>query len=158
MSSLSRFFSPAMRYLTSLALVILCLFATSCSSGHFEKQWLAAKAKPIAKNSIEGPWQGTWRSDGNGHTGALRCIVGPAVDAAGTRAFQYRATWAHLLSGGFTSKAVVQQHGNTATFKAKQKLGKYGTFECDAVVKGDSFRSIYKAAGDHGVLEMSRPH
>jgi hypothetical protein len=144
-----------MRSLFSVAL--LTLFLSSCRSSHFETQWRSATAKNYPSKSIEGPWQGTWLSHGNGHHGKLRCIVGPASGKAGAHTFDYHATWAHLLSGGFSTAAVVKQKGDTASFKGEQCLGKYGTFECDALIKAGQFHSTYKAAGDHGVFEMTRP-
>jgi hypothetical protein len=151
-------FLLTMRHLFVLLATATCLVTTSCSNSRFEKQWRAAVAQPAAANSIEGPWQGKWISQGNGHSGKLRCIVGPATDKAGTHAFHYHATWAHLLSGGFTAKAVVQQQGKNATFKGKQSLGKYGTFESAATITGRTFHSTYKAVGDHGIFEMTRPN
>ncbi len=145
-----------MRSATLTTLAVLCFAITSCSTS-FEKNWRAALAKPVPTKGVEGPWQGTWLSHGNGHHGQLRCVVGPALDAKGTHSFQYHATWAHLLSGTFTAPHVVVPQGDAAGFKGSHKLGKLGMFDYDGTVKGSEFIATYKAAGDHGVFEMKRP-
>ena len=147
-----------MKMIRSLSCLSLFLAAalglSSCSSG-FNQQWAAAMAKPIPAHSIEGPWQGTWLSKGNGHHGELRCVVGP--ESHGERTFFYHATWGGVFSGNFKAPHHVSQLGPTTAFTADSDLGSYGKFKAVGTIKDGEFKATYNAVGDHGEFEMKRP-
>lgn len=140
------------RFLLS-ALVIAVL--PSCSMG-FRTQWQAAVAQSRPASSIDGPWEGTWLSGFNGHTGKLSCVVGPEK-ADHTREFFYHATWGKLFSGSFRAVHEVSQSGGVTHFTAKHDIGKRGTFHAEGTISGSEFKATYKAAGDHGTFVMKRP-
>ena len=55
----------------------LALFACGCST--FNRDWKkAATATPAP--GMAGRWTGTWRSEANGHTDRLRCLMTPLTN------------------------------------------------------------------------------
>ena len=57
-------------------IVLPCLAAlvvTGCST--FDRDWKRAALAPAPPASIEGRWEGTWLSDFNSHTDAMRCLI-----------------------------------------------------------------------------------
>lgn len=145
--------------LATLVLVSLSLAATlaltTCGGGGFNREWTAALKAPAA-DTLAGAWEGSWLSNHNGHNGRLRAIIGPA-DATGKRTVRYHATWAKVVSGGFTSEHTFLPTGaKNYRFSGKQSLGKWGTFNYDGTVQADSFQATYKAGGDHGTFTMKK--
>ena len=141
----------------SLFLLLAGAFVLSSCGSHFNKAWKTATTGPIANNSIEGPWVGSWLSRGNGHHGELKCVVQPDTRGNGDHTFLYHATWAGALSGNFESVHHVKQHGGEASFTADSHLGVYGQFHAEGTIKNGQFKATYRAAGDHGIFEMKRP-
>jgi hypothetical protein len=138
--------------------VLLLLLATVCLSScgsAFRQEWNAAKAKPIPASSIAGAWEGSWRSEVNGHQGKLRCVV-PAK-TTNTREFHYYATWAKIFSGSLKATHVLQPQAQGVKFTAEHDLGSFGQFTAQGTITDQKFRARYHAAGDHGVFEMQRP-
>jgi hypothetical protein len=145
--------------LASLVIVSVSLAATlaltTCGGGGFSQEWRTALKAP-ATDALAGAWEGSWLSHHNAHTGRLRAIIGP-TDATGKRTVRYHATWAKVLSGGFTAEhTFLPTKDKGYHFSGKQSLGKWGAFNYDGTVKGDSFEATYKAGGDHGVFTMKK--
>lgn len=135
----------------ALLAVLLC----SCGTA-FNKPWQAAVGKPGQAGSIEGPWTGYWKSAVNGHTGNLRCIVGP--EEGGSRPFHYHATWGKgLFRGSFQAQHDVKATGEKTTFTAKRTIGQHGFFQAEGTITPSDFSATYRAAGDHGTFELKRP-
>jgi hypothetical protein len=134
-------------------LLLLSFLLCSCSTG-FNRDWNAAKLSPSA-DGLAGAWEGSWLSGSNGHSGSLRAVIGPEA-ADGQRDVRYRATWAKVLSGGFTAKHRFVKQGNQLRFQGSESLGKFGSFSYDGSVKGSDFHATYKAAGDTGTFDMKR--
>jgi hypothetical protein len=135
-----------------LPALLLCLSLSSCGSS-FHRDWAQAKATP-QPDAVAGAWSGTWLSHGNGHSGSLKAIIGAADSKDGSRSVRYRATWAKILSGGFSTTHRIDS--KTGGFRGTESLGKFGSFDYEGSVKGTEFKSNYKAAGDHGVFQMQR--
>ncbi len=136
-------------------LFITCLLA-SCSSA-FKQEWKTAlKAGP--KPGIEGAWQGTWVSTTCGHHGNLRCIVGPAKNAAGDREFHYHATWASLVGGAYRADHRVTRAKDAWTFTGGHVLPKWagGRYVYCGTIKGDAFNACYQCPKDKGTFQMQR--
>lgn len=77
------------------------LFASGCA---FEGRWREAAARePLgeAASAIEGRWAGTWQSDGNFHSGGLRCIVKRRGEGSDAYAAEFHATYAWILQFGY---------------------------------------------------------
>src|SRR6476469_4714266 len=68
---------------TRLRIGILAMFSLTflagCSS--FSRDYKQAVAEGRPQGSIEGPWQGTWTSNG-GHAGGLKCLLTRNAPAA----------------------------------------------------------------------------
>jgi hypothetical protein len=140
-----------MNRLFFLLLVTLCL--SSCGSA-FRREWDAAKAKPVQPGNIEGAWEGSWRSEVNGHKGKLRCIIPPSTDS--TREFHYYATWAGVFSGSMKAPHTLKPQAKGVAFSAQQDLGSFGQFTAQGTITDQKFSATYRAIGDHGVFEMQR--
>jgi hypothetical protein len=141
-----------MKRLFLLLIATLCL--SSCGTA-FRKEWNAAKARPVQPGSIEGAWEGSWRSEVNGHKGKLRCVVPPST--FNTREFHYHATWAKVFSGSMKAPHTLQPKANGVAFTAQHSLGSFGQFTAQGTITDQKFDATYQAAGDHGVFEMKRP-
>ncbi len=138
----------------SLALALICL--SSCSLS-FNREWRAAR-KDGPKAGVEGAWQGTWKSDVNGHHGSLRCVVGPVKNKEGDHCFHYHATWAHIFSGAYRADHRVTARKDSATFTGQHDMPEWagGRYTYCGTVKGDSFSACYQCAKDKGTFEMKR--
>src|SRR6476659_6061297 len=68
---------PKIRAATSwmpvCSLAIALLITAGCKS--YNREWKQAAAFAPSEDQFEGRWEGSWRSDHNGHSGRLRCIV-----------------------------------------------------------------------------------
>lgn len=137
-------------------LLLLATVSLSSCGTAFRKEWNAAKAKPVPAGSIEGAWEGSWRSNSNGHKGKLRCVI-PASTASSTREFHYHATWAKVFSGSMKAPHILKPQAKGMTFTAQHDLGSFGQFTAQGIITDQKFSATYQAVGDHGVFEMQRP-
>lgn len=144
------------RFFSHLLLLAAACLLTSCGTA-FHQPWKQALAKPVPAASIEGPWTGYWKSGANGHSGDLRCIVGPA-QAGASRDFYYHATWGMgLFRGSFQAQHDVVESGGKATFTASRSIQRHGFFQAQGTITPGEFRATYRAAGDHGEFVLKRP-
>ena len=105
---------------------------------------------------VQGRWAGTWKSDVNGHTGKLRCVV-TAPKESGDHSFLYRATWLRVLAATFRTAKTVTPTKHGATFVGEKNLGVLGgTFRCKGSINDDHFQATYESAVDHGVFALDR--
>ncbi len=146
----------------SLVLLILCcslvLLLTGC--GPFERQWKQAVSAYQAgqTSSPIGPWEGTWKTVTNGHTGKLRAIVTAPENSTDDYRFRYHATFKKNLSAGYTAHFPVTRSGSTYRVDGQQKLPLYGTFRHQATITRDRFNATYSSKkGEIGSFEMKRP-
>ena len=145
------------------ALVVVAIFSAAMLSSctNFRKVWADEMAKPAQKRGdLTGPWEGTWRSDVNGHNGKLRCIITKQAD--GAHEFHYWAQWQKVLSGSFRQNyEVTENKGKRGTFhfEGERDLGKLGgTFTHKGTATAKTLKATYASEmGDHGVFELSRP-
>lgn len=143
--------------LLSLFFLGLALTLSSCSHG-FRREWRAAIQNP-AKPGVEGAWEGTWKSEVNGHHGRLRCVVGPAKNAEGDHSFHYHATWAAVLSGSYRADHRVRKAPKSLwTFEGQHRMPDWagGLYQYNGTVEGDVFTAQYKCAKDQGTYRMQR--
>ena len=147
------------RFVQLIALGASCLALVGCTD--FKKAWEEELAKPAQKHSdLTGAWEGTWKSDVNGHNGKLRCIITKQPD--GQYEFHYWAQWQKVLSGSFKQNYPVvedKKKPGTYTFTGKRDLGKMGgKFTHSGTATATSFKATYDSdMGDKGVFELSRP-
>ncbi|MBL9154992.1 MAG: hypothetical protein JNK37_21100 [Verrucomicrobiales bacterium] len=153
----------------ALMLTTLATVLSNCAGAKFDRDWQAALAARSAApahtkaDPISGPWQGTWLSHVNAHTGDLRCLVEPkpgtTAGQPGDYTFRYHATWGKIFQGGFDADFPVVKQGRRAYgVKGTKSLGLFGDFDHDGQIVGDTFEATYASEmGDHGVFEMKRP-
>ena len=137
-----------------LALVVGVLLVTGCSS--FNRDWNAMAAAPAAGVAPASRWEGRWVSNGNGHSGGLRCILTTTDDAA--LSARYRATFGPGLTFEYTVLMAVEHDGDTSRFSGTADLGWLagGDYEYEGTVVGDRFTSTYESRRDHGTFDMTR--
>jgi hypothetical protein len=146
-------YDRSMKRMVSVAamLVLLC----GCSS--FNKEWKAAIKAPIPHNSIEGPWTGEWRSEKNGHHGALRCVVSKASDT--TYRAHYHAVYWKILRYSYVATLNGEKRNGAVHLRGEADLGKLagGVYKYDGAATAAEFQSTYSSKYDHGKFEMRRP-
>ena len=139
-----------------ILLPLLAALATvGCST--FNREWKAAAATPAATNDVSGRWQGIWRSDVNGHTGKLRCMV---TRQSGTNyTARFHAKYRKILSFGYTVELAVQESAGLFHFQGEANLGKLagGIYDYAGEASATNFFSTYRCKYDHGIFQMSRP-
>jgi hypothetical protein len=141
------------RFITTfVALLIL----TGCST--FERDWrhavLQAPAKP---GNPAGPWQGTWVSEKNGHTGDLRCLV--TQKSAKEYEYRFKATYWKTFRFSYTANLPTQCTGDSCTFKGSENLGFLagGAYNYEGQISNRTFHATYSCKYDHGTFLLSRP-
>jgi hypothetical protein len=137
------------------ALLILPALMLSACTG-IPAGWSNAK-RTGGTDPVSGAWIGTWRSEGTGHHGGLRCVV--QRQDAHHYYFRYRASWAKILCAGFSLSSSVKPDGKGGfTVTGSKDLGKVfgGVFTCSGSIKDGAFHSRYHASLDHGAFEMHK--
>lgn len=148
----TRFDIPAV--LLSLVFIV----ASGCSS--FNRGWKKAASAPTPTDSIAGRWEGTWRSDVNGHNGGLRCLMTPSTN--GLFSARFHATyklWFLPVSGSYTVPLSARANGGQWEFVGDADLGWYagGHYRYRGNASDTNFFSTYDSKHDRGVFEMRRP-
>ena len=142
------------------AAILSVLFLTSC--GSFEKKWAKSVAayESGAVKSPEGPWQGSWTTKTNGHTGDLRAIVTESKKKPGELDFHYHATWGkkNNIQGAYKVGFPAQRRGSRTLVDGSKSLGLFGTFRHEATITPSQFKATYsKKSGVLGYFDMTRP-
>jgi hypothetical protein len=141
--------------------VLSCVFGlwllmlSSCSS--FNHHWKAAASTPPSDDAISGRWEGSWRSDVNGHNGRLRCLV-TKVSTQQYRAW-YHAKYRKILSFSYTVPLQLTTTNGVSEFQGQADLGWYagGLYEYEGRATPTNFYSTYRSKHDHGTFQMTRP-
>jgi hypothetical protein len=140
----------------NLALCVMgAVLVSGCST--FIRDWdrMAATAPP--QNSIEGRWEGTWKSDASGHSDRLRCILSRKDE----RVYEARfyANYRKALNFGYTAPLQVEQREGKYFFEGKANLHWYagGVYHYKGEATPTNFYSTYRCKSDHGTFEMRRP-
>ena len=128
--------------------------AAGCSS--FHKEWKTA-ARRSPTGGIEGRWDGSWRSESNGHKGRLRCLIRKVDDV--NYAARFRANYWKIFTFGYTVPLAVRGEPGVFKFSGQADLGKLagGVYHYEGEATSDRFLSTYICARDRGVFEMKRP-
>lgn len=136
-----------------LMLLVLAGGLSSCGMG-FRKEW--DRAEGMKSDGLNGRWAGTWKSDVNGHTGFLRCVVSEGPKP-GTRTFLYRAGWMKVLAMTISTDKAVTRTPQGWEFRGSKDLGRFGgEFRSKGTVKGDEFSATYDSSLDKGTFAMKR--
>ena len=155
------------RQVLNAFLCLACLVLVSCATS-FNRDFnrINNLASRHDRHYIAGPWQGTWRSEVNGHHGQLRCLVEdvsllasmkPAVP--GLFRFRYHATFFGLFSANYEVSHIVRRTKSGYEFSGDQKISGLGggLYHYEGRVMNHEFHATYRSASDHGVFEMKRP-
>lgn len=150
---------PVINLMWKLLPCLLAAFLASCSGVSYDRQWKAAQSRASSVSSPEGCWEGTWKSDVNGHEGKLRCIVTSKDAARSDYEFHYHATWAKFLTGTFSVICHADRQKD-ATWKVSgsKDLGAIfgGVFHHEATISPVKLQAKYSATLDRGRMELSR--
>jgi hypothetical protein len=147
-----------MRTIALPALLLASILLTAC--GSFEKKWdqSVAAYKSGSVKAPEGPWQGSWATNTNGHTGDLRAIVTKKPGSTDEYRFKYHATWGKIFSGVFGVQYPVEQRGSSFVMEGDHDLGIFSTFEHRGRISNGSFDASYSSKkGDVGSFSLKRP-
>jgi hypothetical protein len=126
---------------------------TGCST--FNRDWKAAATAPAS--GIQGRWAGTWRSEVNGHTDQLRCLM--TCPEEGSCQARFHAKYQKIFSFGYTVALQVTPQDGIFKFKGDANLGWYagGAYHYEGTVSATNFFATYRCKQDHGTFQMARP-
>lgn len=132
---------------------------SSCANSYHRAFAEASAALPRPPANAEGPWLGTWKSDVNGHTGPLWCIVQPTPDRPGDYDFRYRAGWGVFKFGDYThtTPAKLAADGSLKLSGEMALPGDFGNYQAEGRLTRDSFTATYQSKGDRGTMTLKRP-
>jgi hypothetical protein len=144
------------------SLILLACFAgifTSCTTyqADFAQAVGAAEVPP---HSPQGPWEGHWKSNANGHEGPLWCILSPTPDNPKAMDFRYRAGWGKIQFGDYLhTVAVPTAKPQKISLADQMKLpGGFGTYTIKGTVTSTTFDATFRSdGGDHGTMTLRRP-
>jgi hypothetical protein len=142
-----------------LPLAAAVALLSSCANS-YTREFADASAKlPRPPANAEGPWLGTWKSDVNGHTGPLWCIVEPSANRPGNYDFRYRAGWGLWKFGDYThsTPAKLNAEGSMKLSGEMTLPGGFGIYRVAGKVTRDTFSATYRSDGDHGTFSLKRP-
>jgi hypothetical protein len=135
--------------------LMLALFGFGGST--FDRDWTSALATP-APDLFAGPWVGTWKSMGGGHSGPLRCVVtetGPLQYRA-----RFRAGYWKIFHFEYTLPMTARREGSVLKLEGEQNIGRFcgGVYKYTGTVTSDTFTLGYGAQNkDYGAFELKRP-
>ena len=147
-------FSRPTATVAAAILAMLCLASSGCST--FNRDWkrVGTAARP---SGVEGRWEGTWTSDANGHSGALRCLLEKVSEE------KYRARFDSTYKKVLHFKSTVLLHGTNDVagirFDGEAKLPWWagGIYRYEGKATATNFFSTYNNKYDHGTFQMIRP-
>lgn len=118
-----------------------------------------ARFDPQNTAAPEGPWRGEWKSEINGHTGPLWCVVSPVEQQPGHYDFRYRAGWGALRFGDYTHRVEGRHDGEAFEFSGEMDLpGGAGVHHVDGRITDEAFEARYRSErGDRGTMSLKRP-
>jgi hypothetical protein len=134
-------------------ILVLGLVAGGCST--FNREWRRADL-PADAAGLTGRWEGTWRSEVNGHHGGLRALV---RHAEGHRYdVRYRASYGKIFRFSYRGDWLVDPATNgVSRFAGQANLGIWGDYWFSGWATSTNYTSTYESKSDHGVFEMRRP-
>ncbi len=143
--------------LSTLLLTLVVLVTPGCGTLLYDRAW--SRFELTGKGGgMEGRWEGEWRSDRNGHSGKLRCMMTPQDEDAYLASFHSTFAWILFYRHETVFRMTAEEDG-TLFFAGSEDLGKLagGVYLYEGTVTGNVFAATYEAEnGDHGVFEMRR--
>ncbi len=144
------YFSLMTRVFQMMLVLVMPLALASCGAG-FRREWNRAPAA----DGVHGRWSGSWKSEVNGHSGFLRCVVKEGSSPE-KKTFIYRAGWMKILATTINTEKVVTKTHEGWKFTGGKDLGSFGEFSSTGTIKGDDFSARYESALDKGSFTMKR--
>jgi hypothetical protein len=136
-----------------IALLVCLLFALGGCS-HFDREWRAAGERPWS--GIDGRWQGSWKSEQDGHTGALLCVI--RQTGSNEYSASFNATYASMFHFTYDAQLAGNPLGNLVHLTGSQDLGwPVGVYHYDGTSSPAKFYCAYRSKDDHGYFAMARP-
>lgn len=131
------------------------LFAAGCTT--FNHDWSKAAKDPAPPIDIQGRWEGTWKSDANGHHDVLRCVI-VKKDETNYLA-RFHAKYGKALSFGYRVPLTVLETNGAITFSGNANLGWLagGLYHYEGHANLTNFFSTYSCKHDKGTFQMARP-
>jgi hypothetical protein len=148
----------ARRCLRTIAWLIVAFSLTGCST--FERDWHAARLIPRLEDDVAGRWEGTWRSEANGHNDQLRAVITKGSNDVYLTRFHARyKKGIFRFSFGYSVPLQVRQTNDTYQFHGEADLGWLagGLYRYEGSATGTNFFSTYHCKYDHGTFQMGRP-
>lgn len=133
----------------------LGMFFTGCTS--FERDWRHARLQPPAPaGTLTGPWQGTWLSEVNGHTGDLRCLV--TEKSPEVYEFNFKATYWKIFRYSYIVTMPVTRTASGYAFMGNENLGFLagGVYSYEGSVNVTNLDATYSCKFDNGVFKLTR--
>ena len=146
---------PWFRVANAILFSLLTFASSGCST--FNREWKTAIASPIPTDDLQGPWEGSWLSQVNGHQGRLRCLVLPVGE--GKYQARFHANYRKVLSFGYTVVLEVRRTNGLFKFHGEADLGWLagGRYHYEGQATPTNFVSAYHSKYDHGTFQMTRP-
>ena len=115
---------------------------------------------PRLQEDLAGRWEGTWRSDRNGHNDQLRAVI--ETGSNGVYSTRFHAKYKigiFRFSFGYAVPLQVEGTNDTYRFQGESDLGWLagGVYRYEGTATGTNFSSTYRSKYDHGKFEMRRP-
>jgi len=146
------------RRLAAFAGSAMMLLLAGCST--FERDWRAASQAPEQRDALVGRWQGTWRSEVNGHNDQLRAVVTPASNDVYSARFHAKYKLGFLrFSFGHSVLLQARRANDAFQFEGGADLGWLagGVYRYEGSATATNFTSTYRSKYDHGTFKMTRP-
>jgi hypothetical protein len=123
-----------------------------CSN--FDREWREAGQKKLA--GIDGRWQGSWKSQQDGHTGALLCVIHQTSPTSYNASFN--ATYSGIFHFSYDAKLTSRSEGNLVYLTGEQDLGwPVGMYHYEGTANPTQFYCAYRSKDDHGYFALARP-
>jgi len=145
------------RHVSTLLLAVAAASLMGCST--FNRDWKAAAAHSAPSDGLAGRWQGTWLSDVNGHTDALRCLMTKVGETNYFARFEAKYKRGIRFTVRYTIPLVTEKRTNDVAFSGEANLGwlRGGVYRYEGHADATTFFSTYECKYDHGTFRMTRP-
>ena len=146
-------------HFTVIAALGLLLAGSGCST--FNLDWDAARALPAQPANLTGRWEGTWKSDANGHTDRLRCLITQTTSNRYEAHFHalYKKWGLPFTFAYSVPLTVASPAAGQWKFNGEAELGWYagGRYSYTGQATSTNFLSLYECKYDRGTFTLARP-
>ena len=143
----------------SVLLALLLVAFTSSGCSRFPGDYQTAASQPRSPTTIDGPWQGSWKS-ATGNSGRLRCLLASEYRGDGIWcAARFEAKFWGLFTAHYTVQLNGTRQGEAAHLSGDQDLGglEGGKYHYEATITPTRFDATYRSPVDHGEFHLARP-